>query len=139
MAKGTMTLNPIRSHGLLMSKVGLAGILITTLAFTETEGLVNGKYPYLIYSLCLSMSPKMVIALDEKLETQSVQVMVGQAVDTVGMSGNPRPITGFQIQNTPVLINEGERCELSNDDVHCETDVLEDVLIVSKKEVDARA
>jgi 26S proteasome regulatory subunit N1 len=42
--------------------------------------------------------------------------MVGAAVDIVGQSGNPRTITGFQVHKAPVLISQGERCELSNED-----------------------
>jgi 26S proteasome regulatory subunit N1 len=109
MGKGLLTLNPIHSHNLLVSNVGLAGILITIFSFTESS-LILGKYQYLLYSVCLSINPRMVMVVDENLEPQNkIQLMVGTAVDTVGQSGNQRTITGFQVHNSPVLIAIGER------------------------------
>ena len=64
----------------------------------------------------------------------NTQVMVGQAVDTVGQSGNPRTITGFQVHKAPVLLGQGERCELSADEYTPYTDVLEHVVIVRQNE-----
>jgi 26S proteasome regulatory subunit N1 len=58
--------------------------------------------------------------------------MVGQAVDIVGQSGNPRTITGFQIQNSPVLLASGDRCELSSEEFTSVIDVLEDVVIIKE-------
>ena len=58
--------------------------------------------------------------------------MVGTGVDTVGQSGNPRTITGFMIQNSPVLLAHGDRCELSSEEFKSVTDVLEDIVIVNE-------
>lgn len=58
--------------------------------------------------------------------------MVGTAVDTVGQSGNPRTITGFLIQNSPVLLAQGDRCELSSDEFKSISDVLEDIVIIQE-------
>lgn len=66
------------------------------------------------------------------MNSTTVQVLVGTAVDTVGQSGNPRTITGFQIQNTPVLLASGEKSELSSEEYTACTDVLEHVVIVKK-------
>jgi 26S proteasome regulatory subunit N1 len=60
--------------------------------------------------------------------------MVGQAVDTVGQSGNPRTITGFQVHKAPVLLGQNERCELSSDEYIPYTDVLEHIVIVRPNE-----
>lgn len=56
--------------------------------------------------------------------------MVGTAVDTVGQSGNPRTITGFQVHKAPVLLAQAERCELSTEEYLSYTDVLEDVVVI---------
>lgn len=61
MGKGLMTLNPIHSGGFLASNVSLAGTLISLLSFTEVETLICGKHQFLLYSLCLSMTPRMVM------------------------------------------------------------------------------
>ena len=68
--------------------------------------------------------------MNENLEPVSAQVLVGTAVDTIGQSGNPRTITGFQVQNAPVILSHGERTELSNDEYKPLTDVLEHIVIV---------
>ena len=62
------------------------------------------------------------------------QVMVGQGVDIVGQSGNPRTITGFQVHKSPVLLAQGERCEFSSDEYIPYTDVLEHVVVCKKNE-----
>ena len=54
-----------------------------------------GKYHYFLYYLVLSMYPRMLVTLNEKLENVGVQVKVGQAVDTVGAAGKPKTISGF--------------------------------------------
>lgn len=111
MGKGLLTLNPIHSNNLLVSNVGLAGILISIFSFTESA-LILGKYQYLIFTLCLSINPRMVMVVDENLNPRNdIQLMVGTAVDTVGQSGNQRTITGFQVHNSPVLIAIGERLD----------------------------
>jgi 26S proteasome regulatory subunit N1 len=60
--------------------------------------------------------------------------MVGQSVDIVGQSGNPRTITGFQVHRSPVLLAHGEKCEFSNDEYIPYTDVLENVVVCRKNE-----
>jgi 26S proteasome regulatory subunit N1 len=65
--------------------------------------------------------------------------MVGQAVDIVGQSGNPRTITGFQVHKSPVLIAQGERCELSTEEYLAYTDVLENVVVIKTNEEYARS
>lgn len=132
LGKGLLTLNPMYSHNLLLNKVGMAGILISLFALTEAEALTCGKHQFLIYSLALAMQPRMVMCVDEKLEPKKVQVMIGQSVDIVGQTGNPRTITGFQVHDSPALMASGERSELSNDDYISCTEVLENIVIVQE-------
>ena len=72
--------------------------------------------------------------LNEKLEPVEAQVLVGQAVDTVGQTGNPRTVTGFQIHKSPALLAAGERSELSGEDYVSYSDVMENIVIVKEKE-----
>ena len=134
MGKGIITLDPVYSHKLLINNIGLSGILITLFGFTETEGLMCGKHQFLLYSLALGMKPKLVMTVDEKLHPKDVQLMIGQAVDIVGQTGNPRAISGFQIHSSPAVINTGERCELNGDDFISYSDVFEGIVIVKEKE-----
>ena len=133
LGKGLLTLNPLTSHQLLLNNVGIGGILVSLFAFTEVEGLILSKHQSLLYMLSLTMQPRFIMAIDETLEPKSIQVMIGHSVDIVGQTGNPRPITGFQIHKTPALISVGERCELSGDDYIACSDVLEGLVIVRDK------
>ena len=134
MGKGLITLDPVYSHKLLINKRGIAGILITLFSFTETEALICGKHQFLLYSLALAMKPKLVMTVDENLKPKDVQLMIGQAVDIVGQTGNPRTISGFQIHTSPAVINTGERCEINGEDFIPYSDVLEGIVIVKEKE-----
>ena len=131
LGKGLISLDPIYSHKLLINNRALAGILITLFSFTETENLICGKHQFLLYSLALAMKPKLVITVDKNLKpVDDVQLMVGQAVDIVGQTGNPRTISGFQIHNSPAVINTGERCEINGEDIKTYSEVLEGVIII---------
>lgn len=133
LGKGSLSLNPMHSNNLLLSNTALAGIMITILSFTEGDALLDGKYQYLLYSLSLAARPRMVMTLDEKLKIKPISLAVGQAVDTVGLPGNPRGISGFQVNNTPLLLNAGERCEMNNENYTAESNILEDIIIVKEK------
>ena len=134
MGKGLISLDPIYSHKLLINNIGIAGLLITIFSFTETEGLLCGKHQFLLYSLALGMKPKLVMTVDENLKPKSVQLMIGQAVDIVGQTGNPRTISGFQTHTSPAVINSGERCEINEEEYNSYSDVFEDIVIVKEKE-----
>ena len=134
LGKGLITLDPVYSHKLLINKRALAGVLITLFSFTETEALICAKHQFLLYSLALAMKPKLVMTVDENLKPKDVQLMIGQAVDIVGQTGNPRTISGFQIHTSPAVINTGERCEINGEDFIPYSDVLEGTVIVKEKE-----
>lgn len=95
MGKGMMSLTPMHSNKFLFSNVSLAGIITVLYAATDMETFICGNYHYFLYYLVLSMYPRMLVTLNEKLENVKVSVKVGQAVDTVGAAGKPKTITGF--------------------------------------------
>jgi 26S proteasome regulatory subunit N1 len=74
----------------------------------------------------------MLITLDEELKPLPVSVRVGQAVDVVGAAGNPKTITGWQTQTTPVLLAHGERAELEDDEYISLTTNMEGIAILKK-------
>ena len=80
------------------------------------------------------MKPKLVMTVDEKLKPKPVTLMIGQAVDIVGQTGNPRTISGFQTHTSPAVINTGERCEISDEEFIPYSDVLEGIVTVKEKE-----
>ncbi len=90
-----MGLNPFHSDKFLFSNVSLAGLMATLFAATDMNTFFCGKHHYFLYYLTLSMYPRMLITLNEKLEPLKTSVRVGNAIDTVGQAGKPRRITGF--------------------------------------------
>jgi len=88
-------LSPLHSNKFLFSNVSLAGLITVLYAATDMDVFICGNYHYFLYYLVLSMYPRMLVTLNEKLENTKVSVKVGQSVDTVGAAGKPRTITGF--------------------------------------------
>lgn len=84
MGKGLLGLNPFHSDKFLFSNVSLAGLITTVFAATDMGTFFCGKHHYFLYYLTLSMYPRMLITLNEKLEPLKTTVRVGQALDTVG-------------------------------------------------------
>eukprot|EP01102_Stenamoeba_stenopodia_P019910 TRINITY_DN7614_c0_g2_i2.p1 TRINITY_DN7614_c0_g2~~TRINITY_DN7614_c0_g2_i2.p1 ORF type:complete len:698 (-),score=106.83 TRINITY_DN7614_c0_g2_i2:73-2166(-) len=132
MGKGTLTLSPFHSHGILMSRVAISGLLIFLHSCLDLKNIILSKYHYMLYSLSSAMFPRMLMTFDEELNPIQVSVRVGQAVDTVGQAGRPKTITGFQTHNTPVLLGVGERAELATDDYLSYTSALEGFVILKK-------
>mmetsp|Transcript_17637 Transcript_17637/g.21373 ORF Transcript_17637/g.21373 Transcript_17637/m.21373 type:complete len:966 (-) Transcript_17637:1702-4599(-) len=142
--KGLVTLAPFHSDRTLLSGPALGGILTVMLACLDFKSTLLGKYHFLMYTLACAIRPRMMMTLvegegepddenPENLEFVKVKVRVGQAVETVGQAGKPKRITGFQTQETPVLLNVGDRVELATDEYEPLTSVLEGLVVLRKK------
>ena len=99
---------------------------------TNLEKLFFGRLHTMLYYLVLAMYPRMMFALDEDLKPIQVDIRVGQAIDTVGMPGQPRTITGFQTHKSPVLLTYGERAELGTEEYIAVTPIIENFVILRK-------
>ncbi|KAJ7761863.1 hypothetical protein B0H14DRAFT_2403682 [Mycena olivaceomarginata] len=66
----------------------------------------------MLYFLVTAMYPRLLITVDEELNSSPVTVHVEQALDVVGQAGKPRTISGFQTHQTPVRLATTERAEL---------------------------
>ncbi|KAJ1665008.1 proteasome regulatory particle base subunit [Coemansia sp. RSA 1813] len=132
MGKGTMSVNPYHHDRSLLSHTALAGLLIPLVAMINAEKLIVTDSHFLLYYLVRAMYPRFLITFDEKLESVSASVRVGQAVDAVGQVGRPKTITGFQTHETPVLLAHSERAELATDKYIPLTNVLEGFVILKK-------
>ncbi|KAI0826430.1 armadillo-type protein [Irpex lacteus] len=116
MGKGTITINPFFHDRQIMSRTAVAGLLATILAFTDAKGFILDKYHWMLYFLATAMYPRLLMTLNEELESFPVTVRVGQAVDVVGQAGKPRTISGFQTHTTPVRLGQTDRAELATDE-----------------------
>ncbi|XP_021943715.1 26S proteasome non-ATPase regulatory subunit 2 [Folsomia candida] len=132
LGKGTMSLSPFHSDRQLMCPVALAGLLSTLVAFLDVRGTILGRGHYMLYCLATAMNPRMLATFDENLKPLPVPVRVGQALDTVGVAGKPKTITGFQTYTTPVLLGHGERAELATEDYIPLSPILEGFVILRK-------
>jgi len=70
-------LSPLHSDKFLFSNVSLAGLITVLYAATDMDTFFCGKYHYFLYYLVLSMYPRMLVTVNEKLENTKVSVKVG--------------------------------------------------------------
>jgi 26S proteasome regulatory subunit N1 len=132
LGKGTLTLSPFNTDRQILSRVSLAGLLTVCVSLLDPKSFILSSSHSLLYFLTTSIRPRMLITLDENLETVKVNVRVGQAVDVVGQAGRPKTITGWVTHSTPVLLGYGERAELEDDEYISLASSLEGIVIVKK-------
>ncbi|KOB59027.1 hypothetical protein PFHG_00779 [Plasmodium falciparum HB3] len=135
MGKGLLTINPLHSNRSIINYVSLGSLLITIHACLQLKSTILGKYHYLLYHLVPCIYPRMLVTVNEKLESLPVSVRVGQAVDIVGQAGKPKTITGFQTHVTPVLLSHTDRAEMATEeckDYISVNDTLEGIVILKK-------
>jgi len=134
MGKGLMSINPCFSDRFLMDNVGLGSIVVLLHAVLQLKQTILAKSHYLLFHIVPAMHPRWLVTVDEELNEIKVPVRVGQAVDTTGVAGRPKQITGFQTRTTPVLMQYMDRAELATDEYLpvSEGTVLEDFVILKK-------
>jgi 26S proteasome regulatory subunit N1 len=133
MGKGLIGLNPFHSDRLLLSGVGMAGILTVLHACLDMNNTILDKVHYILYYLTGAMNPRMLVTVEEgTLEPIPVSVRVGMAVETVGQAGRPKTISGFQTHTTPVPMSTIERAELAEKEYLATGSCLEGVVILKK-------
>ncbi|GAB7338577.1 hypothetical protein MBLNU457_5319t2 [Dothideomycetes sp. NU457] len=132
MGKGALSLSPFHTDRSVLSRVAAAGLLTTMISMIDARSFITSDSHYLLYFLVTAMYPRFLITLDEDLQPIQVNVRVGQAVDVVGQAGKPKTITGWQTQNTPVLLGYGERAELEDEEYISCTNTLEGLVILKK-------
>ncbi|XP_030745305.1 26S proteasome non-ATPase regulatory subunit 2-like [Sitophilus oryzae] len=133
MGKGTVTLNPLHTDRMLLDPVGMAGLLIIAVSLLDPFSLILGKSHYLLYCLAVSIQPRWLLTLDEKLEVVTTTVRVGQAVDVVGKAGTPKTIAGIHTHTTPVLLAVAERAELATDQFAHFAPTLDGICVLKKE------
>eukprot|EP00937_MAST-01D_sp_MAST-1D-sp2_P005391 g5391.t1 len=128
--KGLLSFSPFHSDRLLMNHSAVAGLLAVLHAALDMPNTLLDKTHYLLYCLAPALNPRLLICLDEDLSPLQTSVRVGQAVDTVGLAGKPKSISGFQTHTTPVLLGVGDRAELAGEKYLPLSSVLEGFVIV---------
>lgn len=134
LGKGTLTLNPFTTEGRILSKVTLASLLTVAVAFLDPGFIL--EHHYLLYFLTSAARPRVLVTVDEDLKELPVTVRVGKAVDVVGQAGNPKTITGWVTQTTPVLLGYGEKAELEENSEYIALSSFLDGVVILKKNPD---
>lgn len=130
LGKGTLTLSPQRQGGMFTNPSAFAGLISTMYLFTDFANLVINR-PYLLYVSTMALQPRFLVTVDEEGKPLQVNVRVGKSVDTVGVAGRPKTLTGFQTFKTPVLLGHAEAAELATEE-YIALGVLEDVVVLKK-------
>ena len=131
--KGLVSATPVHSDRLLVNPVALGSLIVMFHACLDLKSTILSNAHYMLFYLVPAIFPRMLVTLNaEDMTPLPVLVRVGQAVDTVGMAGKPRAITGFQTHTTPVLLAYGERAELATEEYLAETSVLEGFVLLRK-------
>lgn len=136
LAKGLVSLSPFHSDRMLMISTGTAGLLAVLFCCMDMKNTILDKYHYLLYFLVPSLNPRFIATLDENDKSVPLSIRVGQRVDTVGVAGRPKTISGFQTHTTPVLLAYTERAEFANTEHTTPASILEGVLVTEKAETE---
>lgn len=118
-----------------MNGPAMAGLLTVFHAALDIKATLLDQFSFMLYFLSTAMYPRVlstVIEKDGQLEPVKASVRVGLAVETVGLAGRPKTITGFQTHSTPVLLGVKDRAELANRDFIPLASILEGVVIVER-------
>ncbi|CDR94443.1 proteasome 26S regulatory subunit, putative [Babesia bigemina] len=134
MGKGTTTISPLHSEGLLLRKTALAGLLVTMTAALDMKNTFTHSMPFTLLFVAPAIRPRWMLTLLPNLEHVQVPCRVGNMVETTGTVGKQRRISGFQTHQTPVLVGASERAELATEEYVPCTTVLEGIVIVEKND-----
>lgn len=138
MGKGHLTLSCLQNDGNSVDMTALMGVLSLLHSSLDLSNTLLGECHYMFYAITPAISPRMMMAVDEEMEpVDSVMVRVGLPVDTVALPGNPKPITGFQTQKTPVLLSAMDKVECADPKYVPVSTVLEGVCVVKKRPEEA--
>eukprot|EP00915_Cephaloidophora_sp_WS-2016_P003189 GHVH01004306.1.p1 GENE.GHVH01004306.1~~GHVH01004306.1.p1 ORF type:complete len:1107 (+),score=189.95 GHVH01004306.1:83-3403(+) len=147
LGKGLLTISPVMYGGDVIKKSTLGHLLTVILVgFNMQKHLLDGHHHLYLWHLVAASNPRMLMLLDSSsFEPVPLSLRVGQAVNTVGVAGNPRSVTGFQTHTSPVIIGQGEQAEIDqsglkqqdeNEDTEpsyqCHTSSLEGIVLVTK-------
>jgi len=132
MGKGLLTVSPFHSDRTLTCAPAMGALLVFMQCCLDMGSTLLGRTHYLLYYLTCAMSPRMLITVGEDMEWKPATVRVGQAVETVGVAGRPKTITGFQTHTTPVLLGAKDRAELGTEEFVAVGSVLEGIVILKE-------
>merc|ERR1719469_1700353 len=110
----------------------MGSLMVLAHAILHLKNTILSKSHYMLFNVVPAMRPRWLVTLDEDLKEIKVPVRVGQAVDTTGMAGRPKKMTGFQTRTTPVLLGYTDRAELATDEYLAVATIMEDFVILRK-------
>ncbi|KAG5473955.1 hypothetical protein CUR178_04065 [Leishmania enriettii] len=134
MGKGHLTLSCLHNDSNAVNMTALMGVLSLLHSSLDLSKTLLGECHYMFYAITPAISPRMMMAVNENMEpVDSVLVRVGLPVDTVALPGNPKTITGFQTQKTPVLLSATDKVECADSKYVPVGTVLEGICVVKER------
>lgn len=134
LGKGTLSLSPLAYDKTVILKRPLIGLLGLVTMFIYDNYPLLSKHSLLFYLLEQSIGNKFVVTLNQNLEYENVNVRVGRPVQTVGMAGKPKGLSGIVMHESPVIIQCDEKGDIYEDEGYKFNGFVEDVLVVKKRE-----
>ncbi|GET90268.1 proteasome regulatory non-ATPase subunit, putative [Leishmania tarentolae] len=134
MGKGHLTLSCLQNDSNVVNMTALMGVLCLLHSSLDLSNTLLGECHYMFYGITPAISPRMMMAVNEDMKpVDSVLVRVGLPVDTVALPGNPKAITGFQTQKTPVLLSATDKVECADAKFVPVGTVLEGICVVKER------
>lgn len=134
MGKGHLTISPLQNDRTIVCTSALMGLVSFLHCALDLDQTILDKYHYMFFSLTPSISPRMVMPVNQNMEPVSgIQVRVGLPVDTVAVPGKPKAITGFQTHTAPVLLSSTDKVELADTKYRPIPSTIEGAFVVEPK------
>lgn len=80
------------------------------------------RYYFVLMLISAGITPKYLVTLNEKGEPAECSIRVGNKLDTAGVSGKPKKLSGVQVHQSPVILQATEGAEVLGDRVTYHSD-----------------
>ncbi|KAH9387191.1 26S proteasome regulatory subunit N1 [Nematocida major] len=109
------------NEGVLSGKA-VGGLLGFMLGVLDGGAGVLDRYYFVLMLISASITPKYLVVLSERGKPVECSVRVGSRIETAGVSGKPKKISGVQVHASPVILQATEGAEVLGDAVTYHTD-----------------
>ncbi|KAH7821067.1 putative proteasome 26S subunit [Monocercomonoides exilis] len=133
LGKGTLTLSPLMMDGHLVCRPGLVGLITFAHVIAHTSDYLLAHHQFLLYTLYPAIRTRCMTVVGDDNMSKEVSLRIGQATDVAGLPGKPNVVTGFQTMTSPVVLQAGQRIEITDLEWEPISDICEGVVVVKKR------
>lgn len=134
LGKGLLSLSPLHCDNFCVDRAAICGLVTYCFTILSADDTLFKDGHFLPLLLAVAANPRLCMALDATTgePMTDVPLLVGKAVDTVAMVGQPKGITGFHHHNTPVVLHADSRAELRTGEFVTYSPMLEGIVLAEK-------